>query len=92
MHAPLAVAHAVGLLGMGADVDHPPGAHPVALGVRPAQHPGLEGGLLPRSQGLRAARAGPIVQAGRSLGVVADYRVAQRLPLHPGQPRRLGAR
>jgi hypothetical protein len=77
---------------MGADVDQAPSADPVPLGVGPAQHPGLERGLLPGRQRLRPARAGPVVQPGRSLGVVADHRVAERLALHPRKPGGLGTR
>jgi hypothetical protein len=72
---------------MVADVDHAPGTHPVALGVRPAQNPGLERRLLPWRQRLRPARAGPVVQAGHPFRVVAQHGIPERLPLHPGQPR-----
>jgi hypothetical protein len=60
-HAPLAVAHAIGLFGMRADVDQPPSTHPVALGTGTAQHPGLERRLLPRRQPLRPTGAGPAI-------------------------------
>ena len=46
-----------------------------------------------RLLGLRQRRAPPglrpVAQALQALGVVADDRVPQRLPLHPGQPGRL---
>jgi hypothetical protein len=71
---------------MVADVDHPPGAHPVALRVGAAQHPGLERRLLSRRQPLRPTRAGPVVQTLHSFGIVAQHGVPERLPLHPGQP------
>lgn len=35
------------------------------------------------------SRPGPVVQASQALGVVAHHGVAQRLPLHAGQPCRL---
>ena len=77
---------------MRADVDQPPGAHPVPLGIGAAQHPGLERRLLPGRQCLRPTRTGPIVQARRPLGIVPDHGIPERLPLHPGQPCRLSAR
>jgi hypothetical protein len=77
---------------MVADVDQPPSAHPLALRVGAAQHPGLERRLLPRRQTFRSARAGPVVQPVHPFRVVAQHRVPQRLPLHPGRPRRLGPR
>ena len=40
----------------------------------------------------RSARLGTVAQARQPLGVVAPHRVAQRLALHPRQPRRLRAR
>ena len=77
---------------MGADVNQAPGAHPVALRVRPAQHPGLQRRLLPRRQRLRTTGAAPVVETGKTLGVVADHGVPQRLPLHPGQASGFGPR
>ena len=75
-----------------ADVDEPPGTDPIAVGIRTAQHPGFERCLLAVAQPFRPARARPVVQIVRPFGIVADHRVAQRLPLHPGQPRRFRPR
>ena len=85
-HAPDAVAHAVDLFGTRADVHHPPGAHPVPLRVGPTQDPGFQRRLLTGPQSRRAARLRPVVQPLQSFGVVAHYRIPQRLALHPGQP------
>ena len=77
---------------MSAGIDQAPRAGPIPLGVGPAQHPGLERRWLPGGQRLRPARAGAVGQPLRPLGVVADHRVPEGLPLHAGQPRRFRSR
>ena len=79
-HAPDAVAHAVDLLGMSAEVHHPPGTHPVPLRIRTTQHPGFEGRLLPRRQLFRPARLRSVVQPLRF------FRIVVILPRFGGRP------
>jgi len=55
---PLAVAHAISPLDMLAQVSQAPGAHPIALGLRPVQDVRLERGLLTRAELFRATGAG----------------------------------
>jgi hypothetical protein len=73
-----------------AQVDQTPGAHPIALGLRPVQDVGPERGLLPRAELLRAAGPGPVMQTIRSLGIEALDGIVQGLTLHASQPCRLG--
>jgi hypothetical protein len=54
------------------------------------QDPGLERRLLAFAQPLRAARARAVVQTFRSFRIVAQHGIAQRLPLHTGQPCSVG--
>jgi hypothetical protein len=89
---PQAVAHAIPALDVRAQIDQTPGANPVALRRRPAQNVRLERGLLPRAQPLGAPRARLVVKPRGARRVEAQHRIAQRLPLHPGQAGRLGAR
>src|SRR3712207_7801810 len=70
-HAPLAAAHPVALLGVGADVAQPPSAHPVPLRMRAAQHPSLERRPLPGRKRFRPPRTGPVVQPVHPSRVVA---------------------
>src|SRR4051794_33911089 len=65
-----------------AQVDQTPGAHPIALGLRPVQDGGLERGLLTRAELLRAAGPGPVMQTVRSLGLEALDGIVQGLTLH----------
>jgi hypothetical protein len=91
-HAALAVGDAEALLGDPAQVDDAPSGYAVALRVRPAQHDGLQRGLLALAHPGTTAGAGLVAQAVHALGVEADHPVPQRLPVHPGRPgRRLPA-
>ena len=79
------VVHAIPALDVRAQIDQTPGANPVALRRRPAQNVRLERGLLPRAQPLGAPRARLVVKPRGARRVEAQHRIAQRLPLHPGQ-------
>ena len=73
-----------------AQVDQAPGAHPIALGLRPLQDVGFQRGLLTRAEVFRAAGAGAVMQTVRSLSIEALDGIVQGLTLHASQPRGLG--
>jgi hypothetical protein len=87
---PLAVVHPIGSFDMLAQISQAPGAHPIALRLRPAQDVRPERRLLTRTELLRATGARPVVQAVGSLSIEALDRIVQSLTLHAGQPRGLG--
>ena len=87
-HAVLAVAHAEALLDQPAEVLGGPAAEAVTLGIRAAQHYGLEGRHLAFAQERRSATPRAIAQASHALGVEPNHPVPERLPVHPGLPRR----
>ena len=75
----MAVAHAISPLDMRAQVDQAPGAHPIALGLRPLQDVGFQRGLLTRAELFRAAGAGAVMQIVRSLSIEALDGIVQGL-------------
>jgi hypothetical protein len=81
---------AASLLDMLAQVDQRPGAHPIALGLRPVQDVGLEGSLLTGVELLRATRPGPVMQTVRCLDIEALDGIVRGLTLHAGQPSGFG--
>jgi hypothetical protein len=83
-HAVLAVAHPETLFDEPAEVLGRPAADAIALGVRPAQHEGLERCHLTLIEEGWAAAAWTIAQALDALGVEADHPVPEGLPVHPG--------
>ena len=89
--------HARGMVGLAmarlepaAEIGPGPGAAAVGVRVRPAQDHCGELGLLGRAEPPRRSTLRPVPQAGQALGIVAHDRIAQRLTLHAGEPRRLG--
>jgi len=67
-----------------------PGAYAIDLRIRATVDGIGQDGLLRFRQPFRPMAFRPIEQPCKSLSVVAQDGVAQRLTLHPGEPRRLG--
>jgi hypothetical protein len=66
-----------------AQVDQTPGAHPIALRLRPAQDVRLQGRLLTGTELLRATRARLVVQTVRTLSIEALNGIVQSLASMP---------
>jgi hypothetical protein len=88
-HPALAVADPEPFLDQGAQVAGAPGDAAVAFEARAAQDERLERRLPAFVQGAGATGARPVVQALDTLRVVAVHPVAERLPGHAGELRRL---
>ena len=86
------VRRAPALLNLVAQLGQGPGAQARGLHVWPVQHQPLQGCLLRPVQPRRPTRARSVVQSGKTLGVVAHNGIAQRLPVHAGEPRCLSPR
>ena len=77
-------------LGQVGNVGSGPTRHAVPFGGRAAQDHGPQRGLSPLGQpGRKNTR--PVAQAIHALGVVADHRITQGLPLHASQTCGIGA-
>jgi len=77
---------------LGFQVHAAPAHHAMHLGVGALDHQLAQLGHLPRVQGRRPTGARAGLQALHPLGIVAMHPVAQGLPIHPVQHRRLGSR
>src|SRR4051794_18556210 len=88
-HPALAVADPEPLLDQTAQVAGAPGDAAVASQVRAAEDERLERRLPALVERAGAARPRPVAQALDVLGIVAVDPVAERLPGHAGEPRRL---
>src|SRR5512147_23579 len=65
---------------------------PIPLWIGSTQYPGLQRRLLPGGERFRSPRAGPVVNAIETFGIVADHRIPECLTLHPNQACGLGPR
>jgi hypothetical protein len=77
------------LLDEAAQVRQRPARWFALLRVRPDQNPVDEHGLLALAQDLRPVAVRAVEEAGETLGVEPDHRVAQRLALNPDRSRRI---
>ena len=77
------------LLDEAAQVRQRPARRLAPLRIGPAQNPVHEHGLLALAQDLRPVTVRTVHQAAEPLDVEPHHRIAQRLPLDPGRPRRL---
>jgi hypothetical protein len=76
----------------GLQVDPPPAHDAVRPRVRAGFHDPRQLGQLLLGEAWHGPRMRPVAQPGETLGVVAVDPVPQRLPVHPGMPRRRLAR